>query len=230
MPLPPTSLSAAGMPSGHAAPDRNALRSELMRARKALAPAEWERHSAAVQRRVLALPEWREARTVAMYVAVRNEISTDELIRRAWAEGKQVLLPRCLPPSAGEGIMEFVLCRATMNCARRLRPLRARPRVPAPAPRGMGTGRRRNLSPPPSGTDASLRLPDLILVPAVGISPAGARLGYGKGFYDRLLALPGWGGAKRLALIHSLQIAAFPAGPLDIPMHGYATEKELIWL
>ena len=47
---------------------------------------------------------------------------------------------------------------------------------------------------------------------------------------ERLLALPGWGGAKRLALIHSLQIAAFPAGPLDIPMHGYATEKELIWL
>ena len=70
----------------------------------------------------------------------------------------------------------------------------------------------------------------LILVPAVGISPAGARLGYGKGFYDRLLALPGWGGAKRLALVHSLQLAAFPAGPLDIPMHGYATEKELIWL
>ena len=76
----------------------------------------------------------------------------------------------------------------------------------------------------------SLRLPDLILVPAVGISPAGARLGYGKGFYDRLLALPGWGGAKRLALVHSLQLAAFPAGPLDIPMHGYATEKELIGL
>ena len=49
-------------------------------------------------------------------------------------------------------------------------------------------------------------------------------------FYDRLLALPGWGGAKRLALVHSLQLAAFPAGPLDIPMHGYATEKELIWL
>ena len=73
--------------------------------------------------------------------------------------------------------------------------------------------------------------------PSASPSPApraypcpGARLGYGKGFYDRLLALPGWGGAKRLALVHSLQLAAFPAGPLDIPMHGYATEKELIWL
>ena len=41
---------------------------------------------------------------------------------------------------------------------------------------------------------------------------------------------PGWGGAKRRALIHSLQIAAFPAGPLDIPMHGYAAEKGLIRL
>lgn len=111
MSLPPTSPSVTGTPSGHAVPDRNVLRSELIRARKALAPADWERHSAAVQRRVLALPEWRDARTVAMYIAVRNEISTDEIIRRAWAEGKQVLLPRCLPPSEGEGIMEFVLCR-----------------------------------------------------------------------------------------------------------------------
>ena len=189
MSLPPTSPSATGTPSGHAVPERNVLRSKLIRARKALDPAEWERHSAAVQRRVLALPEWRDARTVAMYIAVRNEISTDEIIRRAWAEGKQVPLPRTGWGQDAAGT--FV---------------------------------------PPSGTDASLRLPDLILVPAVGISPAGARLGYGKGFYDRLLALPGWGGAKRLALVHSLQLAAFPAGPLDIPMHGYATEKELIWL
>ena len=89
MSLPPTSPSATGTPSGHAVPDRNVLRSKLIRARKALDPAEGESHSAAVQRRVLALPEWRDARTVAMYIAVRNEISTDEIIRRAWAEGKQ---------------------------------------------------------------------------------------------------------------------------------------------
>ena len=98
---------------------------------------------------------------------------------------------------------------------------------PSPAPRAYPCPARDGGRTPP---EPSLRRPDLVLVPAVGISPAGARLGYGKGFYDRLLALPGWGGAKRLALVHSLQLAAFPAGPLDIPMHGYATEKELIWL
>lgn len=230
MSLPPTAPSGSGTPTGHAFPDRNGLRSGLMRARKALDPAAWERHSAAVQRRVLDLPEWRAARTVAMYIAVRNEISTDIIIRQAWAEGKQVLLPRCLPPSEGEGIMEFVLCGGYDN----LNPGAFGLSEPGPACHPLPrTGWERTAAgafAPPAGTDASLRLPDLILVPAVGISPAGARLGYGKGFYDRLLALPGWNGAKRLALIHALQLADFSAGPLDIPMHGYATEKELVWL
>ena len=191
MSLPPTSPSAAGMPSGHAVTDRNVLRSELIRARKALAPADWERHSAAVQRRVLALPEWRDARTVAMYIAVRNEISTDEIIRRAWAEGKQVLLPRCLPPSEGEGIMEFVLCRGYDELTPGAFGLSEPGPACVPLPRTGWEQDAAGTFVPPSGTDASLRLPDLILVPAVGISPAGARLGYGKGFYDRLLALPG---------------------------------------
>ena len=191
MSLPPTSPSVTGTPSGHAVPDRNVLRSELIRARKALAPADWERHSAAVQRRVLALPEWRDARTVAMYIAVRNEISTDEIIRRAWAEGKQVLLPRCLPPSEGEGIMEFVLCRGYDELTPGAFGLSEPGPACVPLPRTGWEQDAAGTFVPPSGTDASLRLPDLILVPAVGISPAGTRLGYGKGFYDRLLALPG---------------------------------------
>ena len=154
MSLPPTSPSATGTPSGHAVPDRNVLRSKLIRARKALDPAEWESHSAAVQRRVLALPEWRDARTVAMYIAVRNEISTDEIIRRAWAEGKQVLLPRCLPPSAGEGIMEFVLCRGYDELAPGAFGLSEPGPACVPLPRtGWGQDAAGTFV-PPSGTDA----------------------------------------------------------------------------
>lgn len=209
---------------------RTTLRAELIRRRKALDPADRERRSAIIQRRVLDLPEWRDADTVALYVAARNEVSTAQLLERAWAEDKRVLLPRCLPPDAGEGIMDFVLCRGydelEPGAFGLLEPGSACPALPRAGWErdAVRTGR--------SWPDASRppRLPDLIVVPAVGISPAGARLGYGKGFYDRLLSLPGWNGARRLALVYAFQIADFPSGPLDVPMHGYATEKELVWL
>lgn len=213
---------------------RNAVRAELLRRRKSLGPDEWERRSEAVQRRVLALAQWKEASVVALYVAARNEVSTRLLLEDAWGRGKAVLLPRCLPPSAGEGIMEFALCRGydelRAGAFGLLEPCAACPSLP----RAGGDGCARAEGPGPSSwQDAPrppLRLPDLIAVPAVGISPAGARLGYGKGYYDRLLALPGWNKALRLALAHGFQIAGFPSGPHDIPMHGYATEKELVWL
>ena len=113
---------------------RTTLRAELIRRRKALDPADRERRSAIIQRRVLDLPEWRDADTVALYVAARNEVSTAQLLERAWAEGKRVLLPRCLPPDAGEGIMDFVLCRGYDE----LEP----GALPGPAARGVGAGRR----------------------------------------------------------------------------------------
>lgn len=225
-------------PSPTASPDfqavRNAVRVELLRRRRALAPADWERRSEAVQRRVLDLPQWQAASVVALYMAARNEVSTCLLLEDAWARGKVVLLPRCLPPSAGEGIMEFALCRGydelRAGAFGLLEPCAACPALP----RAGGDGRTRAEGPGPSSwQDAPrppLQLPELIAVPAVGISPAGARLGYGKGYYDRLLALPGWSRALRLALVHGFQIADFPSGPHDIPMHGYATEKELVWL
>ena len=194
-------------------PVKAALRSELLRRRTALSADIQAEHSAAVQRRVLESPQWKTARAVALYMNARNEIATDCLLEQAWSDGKQVFLPRCLPSSAGEGLMVFVpvtgydqLVKGAFGL---LEPASELPALPRERPQ---------------------TLPELVLVPAVGLSPAGARIGYGKGFYDRLLSLPGWNEVPRLALIHSLQLADFPADPLDVPLHGYVTEKELVWL
>ncbi len=68
---------------------------------------------------------------------------------------------------------------------------------------------------------------DLVLVPGVGFDPAtGARLGRGKGHYDRFLAAaPGQGRSPRLVgVAFSTQLAALVEEAHDIPMHRILTD------
>lgn len=198
--------------------DKQRLRQELLARRRALKPSQAAALSERIQQTILDTSIWREATCVALYIAVRNEVSTEQLLNAAWHSGKQVLLPRCLPPEQGEGLMEFAPCHdrnaLVTGFFGLLEPCRKRcPGLP--------------LTP---STDGTSLFPTLILVPAVGISPSGGRLGYGKGFYDRLLSRPHWGGIRRIAPIYAFQLVSFPSSTLDVPMHGYVTEKEYVWL
>lgn len=211
------------MPRTDAVPEASVskrfLRKTILTQRTALASSEAAQLSTVIQQRMLNESCWQKARIVALYVAARNEVSTETLLDAAWNTGKLVLLPRCLPPEQGEGLMEFALCRGRDELT----------------PGAFGL-----LEPGPQcpvWTDTRLiddgmtvRYPELMLVPAVGISPSGARIGYGKGYYDRLLAQPCWRAVPRVALVYDFQIVSFPASPLDVPMNAYLTEKESRWL
>lgn len=189
------------------------LRKALLAQRSALAPSEAARLSALIAQRLLLERCWREAHLVALYVAARNEVSTEVLLDAAWNSGKRVLLPRCLPPEQGKGLMEFALCRGRNDLVSGAYGLSE------PGPQC-----------PVWPLAGEARYPDLMLVPAVGVSPVGARIGYGKGYYDRLLARPGWKDVPRIGLVYRFQVVSFPADPKDVPLHGYLTEKELQWL
>ncbi|NJK49776.1 5-formyltetrahydrofolate cyclo-ligase [Candidatus Gracilibacteria bacterium] len=54
---------------------------------------------------------------------------------------------------------------------------------------------------------------DLILVPAVACDYQGYRLGYGGGFYDRLLNLPEWSHIPTIGII--FELARLPQLPVD---------------
>ena len=182
--------------------EKNTIRSEIRRQAE-LRNERWRRQSSeAILRRLERLDAFERAASVALYWSLPGEVFTHDLVER-WSRSKRIYLP----VMQGDGL---ILKRFTdRNDLREAR---------------FG------VQEPVTGETAGPGDMELIVVPGVAFDRQGKRLGHGKGFYDRLLALPGWGGAKRLALVHSLQLAAFPAGPLDIPMHGYATEKELIWL
>lgn len=137
-----------------------ALRKEI-RARAALLTEEYRRReSAGIAERTLAQPVWKEAGIVFLYWSLPSEPDTSPLREAALREGKRVLLPRCLP----SGEMAAVPWRPDA------------PMIPGafgiPAPAGS-----------PFEGD-----PDLVVVPCLSAALSGARLGHGKGYYDRYLA------------------------------------------
>lgn len=74
---------------------------------------------------------------------------------------------------------------------------------------------------PISGETIAAPLLDLIVVPGLAFSPAGYRLGYGGGYYDRfLLTTP----ARRVGLCYSQFIRELPRDAWDEPVHFLATE------
>ena len=127
-----------------------------------------DRKVAAAERilaQIEALPAFRTARCVACYCALPDEPPTAAVLRR-WSRDRRVVVPRV------EGdTMQFYDYR---------------PEAMARGAFGIDE---------PVAADASHRCPpeaiDLLVVPGVAFTRDGARLGRGKGYYDRYLAQSG---------------------------------------
>jgi 5-formyltetrahydrofolate cyclo-ligase len=82
----------------------------------------------------------------------------------------------------------------------------------------------------PAG-DSEPLAPDLVLVPLVAADRSGARIGHGKGHYDRALSHLREGGRVRTIGIgweHQILDEAIPTDPWDVPLDALATPGEWI--
>jgi 5-formyltetrahydrofolate cyclo-ligase len=183
------------------------LREHIRAARKALDNGRQESASRLACAIIRSSEVWKQARVVALYMAVRGEMSPAPLLQAAWEQGKTVLLPLCDPDIFG---------------AMRL--------VPCDGPESLTTGAFGIPEPLPPRDDAPIPAPDLVIVPGVAFDRQGYRLGMGGGYYDRLFAGPACVDARRLGLAYDFQLVeTLPRQHWDMPMHGVCTEKELIW-
>jgi 5-formyltetrahydrofolate cyclo-ligase len=67
---------------------------------------------------------------------------------------------------------------------------------------------------------------DCVLIPTVGVSKLGVRLGYGYGYYDRFLSLTD---TVKISLTYSKQIVkSIPSDLHDIKMDWIITEDESV--
>jgi len=179
---------------------KQALRQRIIAARDELTPTLQARLSKEIVRQLCSLAAYGAARTVLGYLNFGSELRSELWVRQALTDGKQVLLPRV--NKAGRHLELFGVKDLDNDVA----PGAYGIREPIPE-------RCRHF-------DAPGEI-DLILLPGVAFDRTGGRLGYGGGFFDKLLAhLP-----RRPVLI----AGAFALQVIDeIPQES--TDRKVDWL
>jgi 5-formyltetrahydrofolate cyclo-ligase len=178
------------------------IRQELAAKRKALTPQLLDERGLKVQSRFLASPYYQRAHTVALYAPIRGEVPTRDILTAALADGKVV----CYPLSHVHGrILSF---RAITSEAE-LEPGRLGVREPTNA-----------------SDLVAVETIDLFVVPGLGFSFDGKRLGRGGGYYDATLKAASEH-SRRVGLAFRDQVLdTLPVTTDDVLMDQVVTESE----
>jgi 5-formyltetrahydrofolate cyclo-ligase len=80
--------------------------------------------------------------------------------------------------------------------------------------------------PHPEASIIDIEEVDLILIPCVGCDIQGYRLGYGGGYYDRLLSSPGWTAKATIGVVFDFAyLPQLPVDSWDKPLETVVTEN-----
>ena len=179
---------------------KQSLRQSIIAARSNMAEAERAHFSDLIAARITRLEAYRTASTVLTYMNFGAEFAAEIFVRQALRDDKQVLLPK-----VNRDTKLLDVYRVT-DLAQDVAP----GLWDIPEPIIERCVKVDELTPI-----------DLILLPGVAFGRDGARLGYGGGFYDKLLA--------RLSHQPALVAAAFALQVVeDIPLE--ATDRKVQWL
>lgn len=181
---------------------KKGLRQKMLAMRRPLSANETESRSSSLKENILSLPEYKNAKKIMAFLAMKGESNLDGFIRQALLDGKEVYIPVCLP----ERQME----------AGRLIDMEHFEKGP------LGL---RNL---PAGYEVtSPESLDLVLIPGLAVSQEGIRLGMGAGYYDRYLARVPF--EKRVAALWDFQVIPdIPSEPFDQKIAKIVTDKSVI--
>lgn len=188
------------------------IRKAVLAAREQLPPDSRAEHSAAITERLLQLPEYRQATAVLGYMNIRAEYASELWVARALAEGKRVALPR-VNHHTNQLDLYWVYDLENQLVA--------------------GLWGIREPMVERCERLKSLNEVEFALLPGAAFTRRGERLGYGGGYYDKLLAhLNECDGAQRptlAAAAFSLQIVSdIPQESTDVRVEWIVTEQETI--
>ena len=159
--------------------------------------------------RLMQLPEYQAAQTVLWYLDCRSELRTSHVLPQALTSDKRIIVPYCTVDEKGANKLGLWWLQSMDE---------------------LVVGKWKILEPPRErwgepGKEVQPEQLDLVIVPGVGFSHVGGRMGNGQGYYDRLL------GRVRpdcplVALCYECQLFDdLIIGPHDVFMDKVVTEK-----
>lgn len=176
---------------------KQALREKILEIRKGLKPTWKSKADTKIRKRLFHLREFKKAKVIFLYVSKPDEVDTIKIIEHLIKVKKAVVVPR---------VEEKTLHLHTIEDFKHLEkgkfeifePKKYRPKI---SPRSI----------------------ELAIVPGIAFDRSGHRIGYGHGYFDRLLAKMK---CIKIGLAYSFQvIAKIDTHPYDVPVHKVITEK-----
>lgn len=198
------------------------IRARLLRKRDSIPPELKVQKEAAIEKRLFGLEEFMRATSVLAYVSFRSEVDTTRFLQDIINSGKKLVLPVV---DSRHKVLRIYEIKETSELEYGYMGI-------------LEPGVREN-------REVALPDMDLIIIPGAGFDLKGNRLGYGGGYYDKLLSEirdQGLGASKKeptpnpqspiplfVAIAFEEQIAEeIPSEPHDIRMDIIITDNRLI--
>jgi len=186
--------------------EKQKIRERILSKRRSLAKEEWNQMSVQVKEKLFSLDEFEESKTLSLYVAIDNEVGTIGMIRDALDRGKRVAVP------CTRGRDKSLLLSEVRDVEKELTPQKF----------GILEPKKEYLRVVPYNEI------DLMIVPGVAFDEEGGRLGYGGGYYDKLLTNLNRS-IRTVGLAFELQmVEQVPQGSHDVFVDKIVTERRII--
>lgn len=184
---------------------KSEIRKEILSVRNSLDVNDAASKSSIIINKLKNTDDYKNSTNIMVYMDFKNEVNTKKFIEEALSEGKNIIIPYTdmekveIIPVEIKGFNDLVMCKFGY-----LEPKKEKFNNPF-----------------------DVKLIDLVVVPGVVFDKKKNRVGFGKGYYDKLL-IKRKASAKAIAIAYEFQVLdEVPAEEHDIKMDKIITEDNI---